>query len=146
MSRYFIGEGRATADAELRHTQQGKAVCNVNVATNERVKDRQTNEWSDDEALFIRVTVFDQQAEVVANAVKKGSPVLIAGKLQRESYTTQQGEVRDSFNMIADNIGIALRWKPKGERQQSAPRRQQSAPQQDAWGEPAEAWDESTPF
>lgn len=50
--------GNLTADPELRTTQSGKQVCNVTVASTPRVFDKQTNQWTDGQALFLRCTAW----------------------------------------------------------------------------------------
>lgn len=50
--------GNLTADPELRTTQSGKQVCNVTIASTPRVFDKQTNQWTDGQALFLRCTAW----------------------------------------------------------------------------------------
>ena len=55
--------GNLTADPELRFTPNGAAVANFTVASTPRTFDRQTNEWKDGEALFLRCNIWREAAE-----------------------------------------------------------------------------------
>lgn len=59
--------GNLTADPELRFTNSGIAVVSLTIASTPRTFDKQSNEWKDGEALFLRGTVWREYAENVAN-------------------------------------------------------------------------------
>ena len=63
--------GNLTADPELRFTPSGAAVANFTVASTPRMFDRQTNEWKDGEALFMRCSIWRDAAENVAESLTK---------------------------------------------------------------------------
>ena len=52
--------GNLTDDPDLRFTPTGAAVANFTVASTPRIFDRQTNEWKDGEALFLRCSIWRQ--------------------------------------------------------------------------------------
>src|SRR5690606_26772067 len=79
------------------------------VAVNTRSKDQGGN-YVDDEPLFVRATVWDKPAEHVAQSVKKGARVIIAGRQKITSYTTQTGEQRTSTEVTAEEVGLSLRF------------------------------------
>ena len=59
--------GNLTADPELRFTTSGVAVANFSVASTPRIYDRQSGEWKDGQAMFMRCTAWRQQAENLAS-------------------------------------------------------------------------------
>jgi single-strand DNA-binding protein len=102
--------GNLTADPELRFTQSGAAVANFTVASTPRVLDRQTNEWKDGEALFMRCSIWRQAAENVAESLTRGARVVVTGRLKQRSYETQQGEKRTVIELEVDEVGPSLRY------------------------------------
>jgi len=102
--------GNLTADPELRYTQSGLAVANFTIASTPRTFDRQTNEWKDGEALFLRASCWREFAEHVAGSLTKGSRVIATGKLKSRSYETREGEKRTSMELEVDEIGPSLRY------------------------------------
>src|SRR3954466_12634136 len=86
--------GNLTADPELRFTPSGAAVASFTVASTPRTFDRQTNEWKDGEALFLRCSAWRQMAENVAESLQRGFRVMVQGRLVQRSYETREGEKR----------------------------------------------------
>src|SRR5438445_4228630 len=74
--------GNLTADPELRFTPSGAAVANFTVASTPRTFDRQTGEWKDGEALFLRCNIWRQAAENVAESLTRGMRVIGSGRLR----------------------------------------------------------------
>ena len=145
--------GNLTADPELRYTQNGLAVANFTIASTPRNFDRQTNDWKDGEALFLRASVWRDFAEHVAGSLTKGSRVVATGRLKQRSYETREGEKRTAIELEVDEIGPSLRYATAtvqraagggggrgqvggggGGRPQS-----QSQPQEDPWSAPAQS-------
>ncbi|MDR2723459.1 MAG: single-stranded DNA-binding protein [Cellulomonadaceae bacterium] len=102
--------GNLTADPELRFTSGGAAVASFTVASTPRSFDRNTNEWKDGEALFLRCSVWREAAENVAESLTKGMRVMVQGRLTQRSYETQQGEKRTSIELQVDEVGPSLRY------------------------------------
>ena len=102
--------GNLTADPELRFTPSGAAVANFTVASTPRMFDRQTNEWKDGEALFMRCNVWRQAAENVAESLTRGARVVVTGRLKQRSYETREGEKRTVIELEVDEIGPSLRY------------------------------------
>ena len=102
--------GNLTADPELRFTPSGAAVANFTVASTPRTFDKNTNEWKDQEALFLRCSVWRQAAENVAESLQKGMSVIVQGRLKQRSYETKEGEKRTVVELEVDEIGPSLRW------------------------------------
>jgi single-strand DNA-binding protein len=102
--------GNLTADPELRYTQNGLPVANFTIASTPRNFDRQTNEWKDGEALFLRASVWREFAEHVAGSLAKGSRVIATGRLRQRSYQDREGNNRTSIELEVDEIGPSLRY------------------------------------
>ena len=83
--------GNLGQDPETRYTPNGNAVVNLNLATDESYKDRQTGqlvpktEWH-------RIVMFGKIAEVAGQYLRKGSKVYIEGKLQTRKWQGQDGQ------------------------------------------------------
>src|SRR6266516_805995 len=102
--------GNLTADPELRFTPSGAAVANFTVASTPRMFDRQTNEWKDGEALFLRCNIWRQAAENVAESLTRGTRVIVSGRLKQRSFETKEGEKRTVIELEVDEIGPSLRY------------------------------------
>lgn len=102
--------GNLTADPELRYTQNGIPVVGFTIAVNERKFDKDTNEWKDGDALFMRVSVWREPAEHVAQSLFKGMRVFATGKLKQRSYEDNQGQTRTVIELEAEEVGPSLRY------------------------------------
>jgi single-strand DNA-binding protein len=102
--------GNLTADPELRFTPSGAAVANFTVASTPRNFDRQSGEWKDGEALFMRCNVWRQAAENVAETLTRGMRVMVSGRLKQRSYETREGEKRTVVELEVDEVGPSLKY------------------------------------
>jgi single-strand DNA-binding protein len=102
--------GNLTADPELRFTPSGAAVANFTVASTPRIFDRQSNEWKDGDALFMRCSIWREAAENVAESLTRGSRVIVQGRLKQRSYETREGEKRTVVELEVDEIGPSLKY------------------------------------
>jgi single-strand DNA-binding protein len=102
--------GNLTADPELRFTPSGAAVANFTVASTPRIYDRQSGEWKDGEALFLRCNIWREAAENVAESLTRGARVVVTGRLKQRSFETREGEKRTVFEVEVDEIGPSLRY------------------------------------
>ncbi len=102
--------GNLTADPELRFTPSGAPVANFTIASTPRTFDRQSGEWKDGEALFMRCSIWRQAAESVADSLTKGTRVVATGRLKQRSFETKEGEKRTVVEMDVDEIGPSLRY------------------------------------
>lgn len=144
--------GNLTADPELRFTNSGVALASFTVASTPRSFDRQSNEWKDGEALFLRCTVWRDYAEHVASSLSKGDRVIVQGNLSQRSYETDQGEKRTSYQLDVLEIGPALRYATATVVRTQKPGQGASVGSQggsgsaEGWASPAGASDDSAPF
>lgn len=102
--------GNLTADPELRTTRDGGAVANFSIAATPRVYDRQSDQWVDGDALFLRCTAWRDLAAHCANSLAKGMRVIAQGRLQQRSYQAQDGSNRTVIELQVDEIGPSLRY------------------------------------
>ena len=102
--------GNLTADPELRFTPSGAAVANFTVASTPRTFDKNSGEWKDGEALFLRCNIWREAAENVAESLTRGSRVIVTGRLKQRSFETREGEKRTVFEVEVDEIGPSLRY------------------------------------
>jgi single-strand DNA-binding protein len=102
--------GNLTADPELRFTPSGAAVASFTIASTPRTFDRNSNEWKDGEALFLRCSIWRQAAENVAESLQRGMRVVASGRLKQRSFETREGEKRTVIELDVDEIGPSLRY------------------------------------
>jgi single-strand DNA-binding protein len=106
--------GNLTRDVELRYIPSGTAVTDITVAVNDRRK--QNDEYVDD-TQFVDVTVWARTAEVVAEYCKKGSPLLIEGRLKLDTWEADDGTKRSKLKVVAEQVRLLPRNGKGGERQ-----------------------------
>ena len=94
--------GNLTRDVELRHIPSGTAVTDLGMAMNEHRKDADGNKV--EETVFVDVTLWGRTAEVAAEYLSKGSPVLIEGKLKLDQWETDDGEKRQKLKVVGDRM------------------------------------------
>jgi single-strand DNA-binding protein len=132
--------GNLTAAPELRFTQSGAAVCSFTVASTPRTFDKNTNEWKDGDALFLRCNVWRQMAENAAESLPKGSRVVVTGRLRQRQFETKEGEKRTVVELEVDEIGPSLRYaqatvrRPDRDGGQAQQARPSQPPADDPWG------------
>lgn len=102
--------GNLTSDPELRFTPSGAAVANFTVASTPRTLDKQSGEWKDGEALFLRCNIWRQAAENVAESLTRGARVVVQGRLKQRSFETKEGEKRTVVELEVEEIGPSLRY------------------------------------
>lgn len=101
--------GNLTADPELRFLNSGVPVASFTVASTPREKNKQTDQWEDGEALFVRCSAWREMGENVTNSLTKGDRVIVQGRLQSRSYE-KDGQQRTSLELQVDAVGPDLRW------------------------------------
>ena len=99
--------GNLTRDPELRALPSGIQVASFSVATNRVWKDKEgkKQEASD----FHNVVVFGRQAETVSQYLKKGSSVLVEGRIQTRSWDGQDGQKKYRTEIVADRVQFGPR-------------------------------------
>ena len=83
--------GNLGRDPEIRHTNDGRPIANLSIATSEQWRDRSSGERRE-KTEWHRVVVFDEKiCEVAQKYLQKGSTVYLEGSLQTRKWTDQQG-------------------------------------------------------
>ncbi len=100
--------GNLCADPEIRHTQDGRPIANLRLATSESWKDKTTGERRE-KSEFHRVVIFSEGLAKVAEAyLKKGSKVYLQGALQTRKWEDQQGQERYSTEVVLQGFNASL--------------------------------------
>nr|DAY95365.1 MAG TPA: Single stranded DNA binding protein [Caudoviricetes sp.] len=102
--------GNLTADPELRTTGQGAQVASFTIANTARVYNKQTGQYEDGPALFMRCSAWRDMASHCAQSLAKGMRVIAQGRLQQHSYQAQDGTNRTVMELQVDEIGPSLRY------------------------------------
>jgi len=94
--------GNLTRDIELRYLQSGTAVGKAGIATNRRFKSASGEQR--DEVMFIDINFFGRTAEIANQYLRKGSKVLVEGRLVLEQWTAQDGTKRSRHSITVENM------------------------------------------
>lgn len=106
LNKVFI-LGNLTRDPELRQTPTGQAVCSFGVATNRFYTDSTGQKQK--QAEFHNVVAWGRQAEIVNQYLKKGSSVLVEGRLQTRSWLDPQGTKHWKTEIVAERVQLPPR-------------------------------------
>ena len=96
MLNVFALQGRMARDPELRQTTAGKSVCNFTIAC-DRGKDQ--TDWFD-------VVAWEKSAEFICKYFRKGSMILLEGRLQSRKYQDKNGNNRTAVEVVAGNVNF----------------------------------------
>ena len=146
--------GNLTADPELRTLSNGNPVASFTIASTPRSWNRNTNQFEDGQALFMRCSAWRDLATHCAQSLAKGMRVIAQGRLQQRSYQAQDGSNRTVIELQVDEIGPSLRYATAqvqkmqsggyqgnanggGYQQPQQTQQQSQAPADDPWGAPA---------
>ena len=102
--------GNLTADPDLRFTPAGVAMAKFTVASTPRVFDRDTNTYKDGDPLFLTCTVWRELAEHAAESLRKGTRVIVVGRLRLSRWETDEGEKRSAYGLDVDEVAPSLRF------------------------------------
>ena len=95
--------GRLTAKPELRHTNNGKAVCSFSIAIERRFKDADGNTVVD----YIECVSWNNQAEFLCKWFDKGVRVGITGELQTRTWEDNDGKSRKVVEVLVSTVEFA---------------------------------------
>jgi single-strand DNA-binding protein len=121
--------GNLTKDPELKSLPSGIKVATLSLATNRTWKDK--NGVKQEGVDFHNVVVFDRQAENVAQYMKKGSSLMVEGRMQTRSWDAQDGTKKYRTEIVAEKIQFGPRKEgsaPYSAPASSAPKPASSAP------------------
>ncbi len=100
--------GNLGADPEVRHTQDGRAICNLRLATTDSWRDKQSGEKRE-KTEWHSVVIFNEQLGKVAQQyLKKGAKVYIEGQLQTRKWQDSSGNDRYTTEVVLQNYNGQL--------------------------------------
>ncbi|OQX74741.1 MAG: single-stranded DNA-binding protein [Campylobacteraceae bacterium 4484_4] len=102
MFNKVIMVGNLTRDIELRYLPSGTAVGSSGIATSRKFKSGSGEQK--EETCFIDITFFGRTAEIANQYLKKGSKVLLEGRLRYETWEDQHGNKRSKHSITVDNM------------------------------------------
>lgn len=136
MSTQVNLKGRLSSEPELKFTASGKALVRITVVTS---RNRKTDEgWKEEDTTFWDVTLWEQDAEAVADSLSKGDQVIVMGDAYSRSWEDPNGEKRSRVEIrgrtVAAIVDRRQRVKVNRVQRQAA---QQIAQENDPWATPA---------
>ena len=102
---FIIVSGRLTRDPDIRMTQKGSTVCSFSIANNRSYMDPSTNEWKE-EVSYISATAFGSLAERLKERIKKGTPVIVEGRLVMNEFTGKDGQQKRELRINASRVQV----------------------------------------
>ena len=122
--------GNLTRDVEVRYSQSGSAIGKVGIATSRKFKSA-TGEQKE-EVMFIDLTFFGRTAEIANQYLRKGSKVLVEGRLILEQWVAQDGSKRSRHSVTVESMKMLDNRDSQSNNAQTnqAPQNGYSAPQQ----------------
>ena len=88
--------GRMTRAPEIRHTESGKSVANFTLAVD--------RDYNREETDFIDVVAWNGTADFVSKYFRKGSMIIVSGRLQMRKYEAKDGTNRTAYEIVADSV------------------------------------------
>ena len=118
MLNRVVIQGRIGKDIELRHTQSGVSVVSFSIAVDRDFKDKATGEKTTD---WVNVTAWRSTAEFVSKYFSKGRMAVVDGKLQTNTWTDKDRNMRSSLEVVADSVyfGDSLKKESEGDTPES---------------------------
>lgn len=139
MYNKIILAGNLTRDIEIKYTSGGSAIGNTAIATSRKFKAQDGTQK--EEILFIDITFFGRTAEIANQYLRKGSKVLVDGRLKLDQWTAQDGSKRSKHSVTVENLQMlggkdeAAPMGGNGYSQQGES--EHSAPSNDHYSQPA---------
>ena len=96
--------GNLTRDPELRTTPSGSSVCSFSVAVNRVYKDASGEQKED--VSFIDCSAWGKLAEMISQYAKRGSGVLVSGRLSQRSFEGKDGNKRSRTEIVVEDFNF----------------------------------------
>jgi len=101
MFNKIILVGNLTRDIEVRYSQSGTAIAKTAIATSRKFT---ANGEKKEEVCFVDITFFGRSGEVANQYLRKGSKILVEGRLNFEQWTDQNGQKRSKHSVIVETM------------------------------------------
>jgi len=124
MFNKIILVGNLTRDIELKYSQSGTGIAKSAIATSRKFT---SNGEKKEEVCFVDITFFGRSAEVANQYLRKGSKILVEGRLNFEQWVDQNGQKRSKHSVIVETMQML---DSKGDNQQSNVQSNQQQPNQ----------------
>jgi len=124
MFNKIILVGNLTRDIELRYAQSGTAIAKTAIATSRKFT---SNGEKKEEVCFVDITFFGRSAEVANQYLRKGSKILVEGRLNFEQWSDQNGQKRSKHSVIVETMQML---DSKGDQSSGGYRNSQQQPNQ----------------
>lgn len=102
MYNKIIVAGNLTRDVEIRYSQSGSAIGNTGIATTRKFKSASGEQK--EEVLFVDLTFFGRSAEIANQYLRKGSKILVDGRLKLDNWTAQDGSKRSKHSITVESM------------------------------------------
>lgn len=122
--------GNCGRDPEIRYMQDGKAACNISIATSTKRKNKDTGETTETTE-WHRVVFYDRLAEIAGEYVKKGKSVYVEGRLKYGKYTDKDGVEKNTCDIVATDLQL-LGGRDEGQQPAQRPAQAAQRPAQPA--------------
>ena len=96
--------GNLTRDPELRSTPSGAQVCGFTVAVNRNYKDGSGN--NQEQVSFLDCSAWGRSGEVIAQYAKKGSGILVSGRIEQRSWEDKEGQNRSRVEIVVEDFNF----------------------------------------
>ena len=93
--------GRLTRDIELRYSQSGMGIASTSIATNHNYT---SNGEKKEEVCFTDITFFARSAEIANQYLRKGSQILVEGRLKFDQWVDQNGQKRSKHSVVVETM------------------------------------------
>ena len=115
MFNKIILVGNITREIELRYSQSGSAIANTSIATSRKFT---VNGEKKEEVCFVDITFFGRSGEIANQYLRKGSKILVEGRLNFDQWVDKDGQKRSKHSVIVESMQM-LDTKPKDDNQSS---------------------------
>ena len=136
MFNKIILVGNLTRDIEMRYTQGGMAISNTAIATSRKFT---KNGERAEEVCFVDITFFARSAEIANQYLRKGSKILVEGRLNFDQWVDQNGQKRSKHSVVVEAMQMLdSKGDAQSQPQNQAPSGQQPQQQsQQSYQQPA---------
>ncbi|MCA1593054.1 MAG: single-stranded DNA-binding protein [Acidobacteria bacterium] len=113
--------GHVGRDAEMRYLESGKAVASFSIAVSRKYGGQDHTEWFD-------VQVWEKLADVASKYVRRGSPLMVQGRVELREYTAKDGTPKAQMRVTARNLVLLGTRDAEADSQPSVPAAEPSYP------------------